>query len=95
MSGAAGGRFATLAGSVVVGVAVGAFTAVTWGVQVGVALGIVIGYVAFLAMIGVRLARDGVDVEALKARFYPSVTIDTSKETLEWLQRRMPPGTGS
>ena len=32
--------------------------------------------------------------EALKARFYPAQTIDTSKETLEWLQKRMPPGIG-
>ena len=36
-----------------------------------------------------------VDIEALKNRFYPVQTIDTSKETLEWLQKRMPPGIGS
>ena len=35
------------------------------------------------------------DVEALKRRFYQEQTIDTSKETLEWLQKRMPPGIGS
>ena len=32
----------------------------------------------------------GVDDEALKERFYPARTIDTTKETLEWLQKRMP-----
>jgi hypothetical protein len=44
---------------------------------------------------GIDLARTGVDVEALKARFYPTQTIETSKETLEWLQSRMPRGNGS
>ena len=44
---------------------------------------------------GVDVARTGIDIEALKARFYPNQTIDTSKETLEWLQKRMPPGIGS
>ena len=41
------------------------------------------------------VARTGVDVEALKARFIPIQTIETGKETLEWLQKRMPPGIGS
>ena len=43
----------------------------------------------------IDVARTGIDVEALKRRFYPAQTIDTSKETLEWLQKRMPPGIGS
>ena len=30
-----------------------------------------------------------------QGRFTPTQTIDTSKETLEWLQKRMPPGIGS
>jgi len=42
----------------------------------------------------VAATRRGVDVEDLKARFYPAQTIETSKETLEWLQTRMPPGIG-
>jgi hypothetical protein len=41
------------------------------------------------------MARSGVDVEALKARFMPTQTIETSKETLAWLQSKMPPGIGS
>ena len=44
---------------------------------------------------GIDVARTGIDVEALKHRFIPVQTIDTSKETLEWLQKRMPPGIGS
>ena len=44
---------------------------------------------------GIDLARTGIDAEALKLRFTPTQTIETSKETLEWLQKRMPPGIGS
>jgi hypothetical protein len=43
----------------------------------------------------VDIARTGVDVDELKARFYPAQTIETSKETLAWLQSKMPPGIGS
>ena len=42
----------------------------------------------------IPVARDRIDVEALKLRFTPTQTIETSKETLEWLQKRMPPGIG-
>ena len=70
-------------------------TAATYGRQVGAALGITLGLVTFLAVLAIGVVRTGIDMDALKARFYPDITIDTSKETLEWLQRRMPPGTGS
>ena len=95
MDARAGRRFVALAGSIVAGVAIGAFTAITFSLQVGIAIGITLGYVTFIALLAMDVARTGIDMEALKARFYPSTTIDTSKETLEWLQTRMPPGTGS
>ena len=68
---------------------------ITFGPQVGAAVGITIGYVTWIALMGVDVARHGIDVEGMKDRFYPTQTIDTGKETLEWLQRRMPPGIGS
>ena len=43
----------------------------------------------------VDVSRTGIDVEALKSRFTPNQSIETGKETLEWLQKRMPPGIGS
>ena len=46
-------------------------------------------------MMGIDIARTGVDLDDLKARFYPTQTIETSKETLAWLQSKMPPGNGS
>ncbi len=94
MQGAGGGRAGVVVGSTVVGVLVGAFTSITFGPQVGVGIGLTIGYIAWMAIMGRDVARTGIDVEALRLRFYPTTTIETSKETLEWLQRRMPPGIG-
>ena len=90
-----GGRVAALIGLTILGVAVGAITAITFGPQVGVGIGITMGLVTWMALMGVDVARTGIDIETLKQRFYPAQTIDTSKETLEWLQKRMPPGIGS
>ena len=39
--------------------------------------------------------RTGIDVEGLKARFIPQVTIDTAKESLEWAKDRVPTGPQS
>jgi hypothetical protein len=91
----AGSRFGALIGMTLVGAAVGAFTAITFGTQVGVGLGAAIGWAAWIVLMAIDISRTGVDVEALKARFYPHRTIETSKETLEWLQSKMPPGNGS
>jgi len=93
--GSGGGRLGAIIGLAVVGALVGAFSAITFGPQAGAALGIAIGYLTWIVLMGVDVARGGVDVDGLKERFYPSQTIDTGKETLEWLQTRMPPGIGS
>ncbi len=93
--GSSGGRLAAIVGLAIVGALAGAISAITFGPQVGAAVGITIGYPTWIALMGVDVARSGVDTEALKERFYPSQTIDTGKETLEWLQKRMPPGIGS
>ena len=95
MTANSGGRFVALAGSVVVGIVLGAFSAITYGPQVGAALGIAIGFLTWIAVMGVNVARAGIDVDAFRTRFYPAQTIETSKETVEWLQKRMPPGIGS
>ena len=90
-----GGRFVAIAGMTVAGVALGAFTAITFKPEVGAGIGIAVGYLTWMALMGVDVSRTGIDVEALKARFTPTQSIETGKETLEWLQKRMPPGTGS
>jgi hypothetical protein len=81
-------------GGLVLGAFSGAFTAITFEPQVAAGVGIAVGYIMWMALMGIDVSRTGIDTEALKARFYPTQTIETSKETLEWLQKRMPPGIG-
>lgn len=90
-----GAKAAAAIGGAIVGAVVGAATAVDVGAQVGVGIGLTIGYLVWIDLMVLDLIRTGIDTDALKARFYPSQTIDTSKETLAWLQSKMPPGTGS
>jgi hypothetical protein len=89
--GAVGGLFA----GAILGAVVGAFSAITFGWQVGIALGIAIGLLAWPILMGAKVARDGVDTEELKSRFWPQTTIDTTKETIEWAKARMPLGPRS
>jgi hypothetical protein len=84
-----------IVGLAIVGALAGAFSAITFGPQVGAAVGITLGWLTWIVLMGADVARSGVDTEGLKDRFYPTQTIDTGKETLEWLQKRMPPGIGS
>ena len=89
-----GGAGVAVAG-LVVGVVIGAISASTPGVQVGAGIGIAVGYLTWIGLMALDVSRSGIDVEALKAKFIPSQTIETSKETLEWLQSKMPPGNTS
>ena len=51
--------------------------------------------VAWPIVAGFGVAREGIDTEALKARFYPTRTIETTKETIEWVRARTPLGPRS
>jgi hypothetical protein len=90
-----GGGAGAAIGGLLVGVVIGAISAVDLGPQVGVGIGIAVGYIVWIGLMVLDVSRSGVDVEAFKARFYPTQTIETSKETLAWLQSKMPPGIGS
>lgn len=91
----AGARVGAIVGLTVLGALTGAFTAITFDPQIGAGVGITLGYLTWIVLMGVDVARRGVDFDDMKDRFYPTQTIDTGKETLEWLQKRMPPGIGS
>jgi hypothetical protein len=93
--GSGGGRVGAIIGLAIVGALTGAFTAITFGSQVGAGVGITVGYLTWIVLMAVDVARRGVDFEGMKDRFYPTQSIDTGKETLEWLKTRMPPGIGS
>jgi hypothetical protein len=88
-------RGGSIVGGALAGAILGAISALVTGVQVGAAIGITTGYIVWILLMGVDIASRGIDVEDLKARFYPKETIETSKETLAWLQSKLPPGIGS
>jgi len=89
-----GSRVTAVLGATVLGGLLGAFTAISFHPQIGVGIGIAIGYLTWIAAMAIDISRTGVDTEALQARFTPTQTIETSKETLEWLKSKMP-GSGS
>ena len=98
----AGGRAGGMGGAlglgifgVILGGLVGALTAISLGPRVGAALGVAVGLAAWPVLMGIGVSRRGIDTDALKARFYPDETIDTTKETIEWVRARTPLGPKS
>jgi len=89
-SGGVNGALVGLATGFVLGGALGAFTAITFSWHVAIAIGVAVFLGLSSGLILANLARDGVDTEALKARFYPQSTIETTKETIEWAKARIP-----
>ncbi|MEO8468827.1 MAG: hypothetical protein ABI573_04080 [Chloroflexota bacterium] len=65
------------------------------GAQVAAALGLFTLLITWPILMGLGIARNGIDTDALKARFYPYQTIETTKETIEWVRERMPLGRKS
>jgi hypothetical protein len=92
MAGGAGGAIGGFVGGAIAGALIGAFLAISFGLRVGAALGFAVFFVAWPALMGIRTQRQGIDVEQLKARFYPATTIETTKESIEWAKARFPGG---
>lgn len=65
------------------------------GAQVAGALGILTLFITWPILMGLGVSRTGIDTDVLKARFYPSQTIETTKETIEWVRERTPLGRKS
>ncbi len=59
------------------------------------AMAVFVALVAWPATAGWWLSRRGIDMDAFKARFYPGQTIETTKETIEWVHERTPLGRKS
>jgi uncharacterized membrane protein YqjE len=57
-----------------------------------VAIAIAVGLCAWPIWAGILLAGHGVDMDKLKARYLPNQTIDTTKETIEWMREQLPLG---
>ncbi|MBF8291100.1 MAG: hypothetical protein HW391_2068 [Chloroflexi bacterium] len=65
------------------------------GLRPWVALALLVALIAWPILAGYSAARAGIDTEAIKARFYPTRTIETTKETIEWVRERTPLGRKS
>jgi hypothetical protein len=90
-----GAAIGGLFGGAILGALVGAFSAITFGWRVGAAVGVTAALAGWPILMGIRVSRAGIDGEALKARFWPQTTIDTTKETIEWAKARSPLGPRS
>lgn len=91
-----GAAFGGLLAGVLAGVAPGAFTAIAFAPEVGIAIGVAVTLALWPAL-SAAVLRD-YDWEQLQTRFYPSATIETTQETIAWLQQfqeRMRPGKRS
>jgi hypothetical protein len=85
-----GGTIGALIAGLIAGALVGWLTAFAPGPRVGAAIGVAVGLIAWIALMGAGIARGGWNTDALKDRFWPSRTIDMTKETIEWARNRVP-----
>ncbi len=77
------------------GAALGALAAITFSLHVAVAVGIAVLLGAWIVACGLAVARGGLDATAWGRKFYPSQSIDSAKETIEWVRERTPLGPKS
>ena len=90
-----GAAAAGLIGGLLLGAILGAFSAIAFDRKGGAATGIAIGLIAWPILLLSRLATVGVNAADLQQRYYPDVTIETAKETWQWVRERMPLGPKS
>jgi len=99
LGGAIGRGAAAAIGGLVVGAMFGfpfgALTAISFTPQPGAGLGFAVGWLAWIVGLGVAVARHGIDFDALKLRLWPRQTIETTKETIEWVREQTPLGRKS
>lgn len=92
------GRAAASAGFVagaVVGAMLGLLASSGPGWRVATALGVAALLLFWPIVAAVFVFRNGIDTAKLKQRFVPQQTIETTKETIEWVRERMPLGRKS
>jgi len=90
---AGAGTIAFIIGGAIVGALLGALSAITFSPEVATAIGVAVGLAVWTALGGLEARR--ISFDDLKDRFYPSETIDTTKETIEWVRERTPLGRKS
>jgi len=86
--GGPGGAIGGLVAGALLGALVGAFTAISFSLQVGAALGVTTALIAWPSL--AALALRGYDPAELKRRFVPQASIDAARETMDFVQERLP-----
>jgi hypothetical protein len=94
-AGGGGGAVGGLIGGLIVGALLGALTAIALGPRVGAAIGVTVALLVWLALMAREIASRGIDMADLKQRYWPQDTIDTTKETIEWVREQAPLGPKS
>ncbi len=85
---------AAIAG-VIVGALLGWLASAGPGPRVAIAIGIAILLLIWPITAAVLLFRQGIDTKKLRERFMPDQTIETTKETIEWVRAQLPLGPKS
>jgi hypothetical protein len=91
----AGGTVGAAIGLAILGLIVGAIVAIDYSPAVAIALGLALVLALWPTLVAIDTYRRGIDLEALKNRFYPRLTVETTKETIEWVRKQRPLGPKS
>ena len=89
------GAFVGALAGAIFGALVGMLSSIALGPRVGAAIGVTVALIIWPIAMSIATARRGVDTAALKNRFWPDETIETTKETIEWVRARTPLGPRS
>ena len=81
--------FGFLVGAVA-GVPIGLLAAIGPGLRVAGAVGLAVLLLFWPIVAAFLVLRHGIDTAKLKDRFVPVQTIETTKETIEWVREQMP-----
>lgn len=79
----------------IVGLGVGLLTAIDYDPGPAAGAGLTVGLLVWILAMAVDVWRRGLDLEGLLARYWPTETIETTKETIEWLREQRPLGRKS
>jgi hypothetical protein len=90
-----GGTLGAAIGLAILGLLIGALVAIDYSPAVAVAFGLALALALWPTLVGIDTYRRGIDLEALKNRFYPRLTVETTKETIEWVRKQRPLGPKS
>ena len=80
---------------IVVGLLLGLLASAGTGPRVAAAMGVAALLLFWPIVAAVLVFRHGIDTAKLRKRFVPDQTIETTKETIEWVREQMPLGRKS